>query len=83
VRVRQRSAVSKRLHRPLYSGERKTLPRNVRVMGRIVAGSAVQVVDAVRPRQGGRDGSRRCGARLYPGSYVTLASSQSARPVNC
>jgi hypothetical protein len=58
----------------------KTLPRNVRVMGRIVAGSAVQVVDAVRAAPG-RAG--RCGARLYPGSYVKAASIQSARPVNC
>jgi len=26
------------------------------------------------PRQGGRDASRRCGARLYSGSYVKAAS---------
>ena len=62
----------------------KTLPRNVRVMGRIVADSAVQVIDAVRaaPGRAGR-GSRRCGARLYSGSYVKAAFIQSARLVVC
>jgi hypothetical protein len=61
VPVQQRSTVSKRLHRPPYSrGE--DLPRNVRVVGRIVAGSAIQVVDAVRaaPGQAGR------AAPVYP-----------------